>query len=195
MAAPRERRTAGSAAARRPAADGPRPGGRPKSRREDGGSALGFSLWLALGALVVIADQATKFYFEHAMDPGDVIPVCPGFNFVLAHNRGAAFSFLADAGGWQTWLFSILALAVVAAALRLLWKHSAQKLFSLALTLIAAGAIGNFLDRSLSGYVVDFIDLYWRGWHWPAFNVADIAICAGAAGIVIDELRGVSRGR
>ena len=127
------------------------------------------------------------------MDPGDVIPVCPGFNFVLAHNRGAAFSFLAGASGWQTWLFSLIALGVIAAVLRLLWKHSDRRLFSLALTLIAAGALGNFLDRSLSGYVVDFIDLYWQGWHWPAFNVADIAICAGAVGIVIDELRGVSR--
>ncbi len=193
MAAPRERRASGTAASRRAAAEGARSGGRPQSRRAAGGSPLGFSLWLLLGALIVILDQGTKFYFEHSMDPGDVIPVCPGFNFVLAHNRGAAFSFLAGASGWQTWLFSLIALGVIAAVLRLLWKHSDRRLFSLALTLIAAGALGNFLDRSLSGYVVDFIDLYWQGWHWPAFNVADIAICAGAVGIVIDELRGVSR--
>ena len=156
---------------------------------------LRFSLWFFFGFLIVVLDQATKFYFERALDPGDVVPVLPGFNFVLAHNRGAAFSFLADAGGWQRWFFTILAAAVVVFVLRLLWKHGGKWLFSLSLTLIAAGAAGNLIDRALSGYVVDFIDLYWQTWHWPAFNVADIAICTGAAGLVLDELLGVPRDR
>ena len=95
-------------------------------------------------------------------------------------------------GGWQRWALSGFALLVVVLATRLLWRHGERRLFSLALTLIVAGALGNLLDRMTSGYVIDFLDFYWRSWHWPAFNVADIAICAGAAGIVIDELLGVS---
>lgn len=129
----------------------------PKKRASGSGSAdpnpLRFSLWFFFGFLIVVLDQATKFYFEHAMDPGDVIPVAPGFNFVLAHNRGAAFSFLANAGGWQRWFFTILAAAVVIFVLRLLWKHGGKRLFSLSLTLIAAGAAGNLIDRALAGYV------------------------------------------
>lgn len=156
---------------------------------------LGFSLWLAFIALWVIFDQATKAYFEARLDPWESIPVAPSFNFVLAHNRGAAFSFLADAGGWQRWLFGTLAVAVVAGLLVMLWKHNGKRLFSLAASLICAGALGNLIDRAVHGYVIDFIDLYWRGWHWPAFNVADIAICAGCAFFIWDELRSVSRSR
>ncbi len=165
-----------------------------RSRRPGAGrpSGLRFSLWALLGLVVLVIDQATKFWFERHLDPGDVLAVLPGFNLVLAHNYGAAFSLLAQMGGWQRWALSGFALLVVVLATRLLWRHGERRLFSLALTLIVAGALGNLLDRMTSGYVIDFLDFYWRSWHWPAFNVADIAICAGAAGIVIDELLGVS---
>ena len=141
-------------------------------------------------------DQATKFWFERHLDPGDFVPVIDGFfNLTLAHNYGAAFSFLASMGGWQRWLFSAIALAVIVVSLRLLWKHSRQTLFALSLTLILSGALGNLIDRSLWGYVIDFLDFYLGTWHWPAFNIADTAICLGAAGIIIDELIGVSKER
>lgn len=154
---------------------------------------LKFSLRTLFGFLVLSLDQATKFWFERAFDPGDIHPVLPGFNLVLAHNYGAAFSFLAEMGGWQRWVLSAFALVVVFVVLRMLWRHNARFLFSLSLTLIGAGALGNLCDRMTSGYVIDFLDFYWRNWHWPAFNVADIAICMGAAGIVIDEFRHVNK--
>ncbi|WP_295480863.1 signal peptidase II [uncultured Sutterella sp.] len=176
---------AGAEAKKRPVRAASPRGGRPGGAR--------FALWAFLGFLVLSLDQATKFWFERALDPGDVIAVFPGFNFVLAHNYGAAFSFLAEMGGWQRWVLSAFAFAVTAVVLRLLWKHNARTLFSLSLTLIAAGAVGNLCDRVSAGYVIDFLDFYWRNWHWPAFNVADVAICLGAAGIVVDEIRGASR--
>ena len=156
-------------------------------------SALRFALWVLLGFLILSLDQGTKFWFEHEFAPGDVLPVCTGFNLVLAHNTGAAFSFLADAGGWQRWAFTALAAAVIAAMTVLLWRHNHVKLFSLSLTCIAAGAMGNMIDRAAYGFVVDFLDFYWQGWHWPAFNVADIAICLGAFFLILDELRGVRK--
>ena len=122
-----------------------------------------------------------------------MLPVCTGFNLVLAHNTGAAFSFLADAGGWQRWAFTALAAAVIAAMTVLLWRHNHVKLFSLSLTCIAAGAMGNMIDRAVYGFVVDFLDFYWQGWHWPAFNVADIAICLGAFFLILEERRGVRK--
>ena len=156
-------------------------------------SALRFALWVLLGFLILSLDQGTKFWFEHEFAPGDVLPVCTGFNLVLAHNTGAAFSFLADAGGWQRWAFTALAAAVIVAMTVLLWRHNHVKLFSLSLTCIAAGAMGNMIDRAVYGFVVDFLDFYWQGWHWPAFNVADIAICLGAFFLILDELRGVRK--
>lgn len=171
-------------------------GSRPVFRAGRPPSPIRFSLWILLGFLILVLDQATKFWFERRLDPGDFVPVIEGFfNLTLAHNYGAAFSFLAGMGGWQRWALSGFAAIVVILALRLLWRHSGKTLFALSLTLILSGALGNLLDRALSGYVIDFLDFYWQSWHWPAFNVADIAICSGAAGIVIDELAGVSRGR
>ena len=167
-----------------------------RSSGRTGASPARFSLWIAFGFLILILDQATKFWFERHLDPGDFVPVIDGFfNLTLAHNYGAAFSFLASMGGWQRWLFSAIALAVIVVALRLLWKHSRQTLFALSLTLILSGALGNLIDRSLWGYVIDFLDFYLGTWHWPAFNIADTAICLGAAGIIIDELIGVSKER
>lgn len=166
-------------------------GSRPSSRGKNGR----FALWCFVGFVVLVVDQLTKLWAERTFEPGTYLPVFKGFNLLIAHNTGAAFSFLADAGGWQRWLFSGLAAAVIVAVVVLVRRHADKTLFSLALTLIAAGALGNLIDRSVHGYVIDFIDLYWNEWHWPAFNVADIAICAGAAGVVLDELRGVSKGR
>lgn len=156
---------------------------------------LRFALWMVFAFLVLSLDQATKFWAERTFSPGEPIEVLPFFNLVIAHNRGAAFSFLAQAGGWQQWFFAAVALVVTAVTLRLVWRHSSKKLFALSLTLIAAGAVGNLIDRMTLGYVIDFLDFHWAGWHWPAFNVADIAICCGAAGVVLDELLGVSRDR
>lgn len=152
-------------------------------------TATKFGLWVLLALVLLGLDQVTKFYFEHNFALGESLPVFTGFNLVLAHNTGAAFSFLADAGGWQRWAFTGLALAVIVAMLVLLARNNHRRLMALALTLITAGAMGNMIDRAMYGYVVDFLDLYWQNWHWPAFNVADIAICGGAFFLILDELR------
>lgn len=154
-----------------------------------------FALWSLLGTLILVLDLGTKYWFERNLDPGMSVPVTSFFNFVLAHNRGAAFSFLANAGGWQQGLFITLAFVVIILMVRMLWQYNHRTLFALALTLVAAGAAGNLIDRVAYGYVVDFIDLHWQGWHWPAFNVADISICLGAGAFILDELRGIRRGR
>lgn len=150
-----------------------------------------FSLWIVISVLLLVLDQWTKWYVAKIFDPGQVLPVFPGFNLVLAFNRGAAFSFLAQAGGWQVWFFGLLAVIVIVVMVRLLWRYSVYSLFSLSLTCIIAGAAGNLIDRALRGYVIDFLDFYWNGMHWPAFNVADIAICVGAGLLILDELLGV----
>jgi signal peptidase II len=114
---------------------------------------------------------------------------------VRVHNHGAAFSFLAGAGGWQRWFFTGIG---VFAAIFMVWmlrSHPGQKLFSLAIALILGGAIGNVIDRLLHGYVVDFLDFYWGTWHFPAFNVADAGISVGAALLILDEILRVRRGR
>ncbi|HQD83828.1 MAG TPA: signal peptidase II, partial [Quisquiliibacterium sp.] len=108
---------------------------------------------------------------------------------------GAAFSFLAGAGGWQRWFFIGLGLAAVAFMLYLLWRHGQQKLFALGIALILGGAIGNIIDRILRGQVVDFVLLFWKDFYWPAFNVADCGITVGAALLILDELRRVRRSR
>jgi signal peptidase II len=158
--------------------------------QSSGGSVLP---WLGLALIVLIADQFTKVLIMGYYRLGDSTPITGFFNIVRAHNTGAAFSFLAAASGWQRWFFSAIG---VAAALFILWllkSHAGQKLFSFALACILGGAIGNVIDRLMHGYVVDFLDVYWRGWHFPAFNIADSAITIGAICLVIDELRRVRR--
>jgi signal peptidase II len=117
------------------------------------------------------------------------------FNLVLTYNKGAAFSFLAGASGWQSTFFTIVGIAASLFIVYLLARHGTQKLFSLALALILGGAVGNVIDRIVHGHVIDFLDFHWRGWHWPAFNVADSAIVTGAALLILDELRRVRRAR
>lgn len=149
--------------------------------------------WLGLALILLIADQLTKVLILGSYSLGDATYVTSFFNIVRAHNTGAAFSFLASAAGWQRWLFTAIG---VAAALFILWmlkSHAGQKLFSFALACILGGAVGNVIDRLLHGYVVDFLDFHYGGWHFPAFNVADSAITIGAVCLILDELLRVKR--
>jgi signal peptidase II len=144
--------------------------------------------WLGLAAAVVALDQATKIAVERVFDFGDSTPITGFFNLVLTYNKGAAFSFLAGASGWQGSLFTVIGIAASLFIVFLLARHGAQKLFSAALALILGGALGNVIDRLAYGHVIDFLDFHWRGWHWPAFNVADSAIVCGAGLLILDEL-------
>jgi signal peptidase II len=141
------------------------------------------ALWLGLVAGLVGLDQASKQMAEALLTPYMPHAVVPGFfNLTLAYNPGAAFSFLAGAGGWQRWFFLALALGVGGVLLRWLLLRPAREVFwPLAYTLILSGAIGNAVDRALHGHVIDFIQLYYQDWYWPAFNLADSAITVGAA--------------
>lgn len=150
-------------------------------------SIRGLAPWMGLSALVLIVDFLTKRYFESQFFPGEVRPVTSFFNLVLAHNRGAAFSFLAGHDGWQLYFFSLIAIVAAILCVYFIGKHSTQRLFCLALSLIMAGAVGNLIDRILYGYVVDFLDFYLGHWHWPAFNVADIAIVCGAGLLILES--------
>ena len=148
-----------------------------------------WTLWLVLTAAVVAADLATKAWVSHAFAPGDVLEVTPFFNLVLTHNTGAAFSFLAGAGGWQRWFFTAIAIAISAAILGLLPRQR-DPWMSAALALVLGGALGNLYDRLTLGRVVDFVQLHAAGYYWPAFNVADSAITVGVVLLVWDSLRG-----
>ena len=149
----------------------------------------GWMRWLAVSAAVIAADLATKSMVSAAFVYGEVREVTPFFNLVLAHNTGAAFSFLAGAGGWQRWFFTAIAIAISAAIVVILRGHSGNRLYALALALVLGGAIGNLYDRVTLGYVVDFVQLHAAGYYWPAFNVADSAICVGVALLLWDGLR------
>ena len=155
----------------------------------------GMLQWLGLAAILLVADQFTKVLIVGFYHLGDATQVTSFFNVVRVHNSGAAFSFLAGAGGWQRWFFTVIGVVAAAVILWLLKSHAGQKLFSFALACILSGAIGNVIDRVLYGYVVDFLDFHWQGWHFPAFNIADSAITVGAAGLILDELLRVRRGR
>jgi signal peptidase II len=151
--------------------------------------------WLGLAAAIVAVDQLTKVTIERLFDYGDVRPVTGFFNLVLTYNKGAAFSFLAGASGWQKEFLTAIGIAASLVIVYLLARHGSQRLFSLALALILGGAIGNVIDRVAHGHVIDFLDFHWRGWHWPAFNVADSAIVCGAALLIVDELLRVRRSK
>jgi signal peptidase II len=114
---------------------------------------------------------------------------------VRVHNSGAAFSFLADASGWQRWFFTAIGVAATVFIVYLLRAHPGQRLFCFALACILGGAVGNVIDRLLHGYVVDFLDFHWGGWHFPAFNLADSAITLGAICLILDELLRVRRSK
>lgn len=155
---------------------------------------IGAGQWLMLAALLVGLDQLSKLAIVNTLELGQQIIVTSWFNIVHVHNSGAAFSFLADAGGWQRWFFVGLGIAAVVYLGFLMARHATQTWFALAATLIIAGAIGNTIDRLTWGVVIDFIDWHAAGWHWPAFNLADSFITVGAALFILDELRRVRRG-
>jgi signal peptidase II len=144
--------------------------------------------WLALSALIVVADQAAKYAVVQYFTGNPPVAVAPFLNLVLVYNAGAAFSFLSDSAGWQRWLFVGIALAASAWIVYLLRRYPHERWFALALALVLAGAIGNVIDRIAVGSVVDFLDFHAFGWHWPAFNVADSAITCGAALLIWDAL-------
>lgn len=144
--------------------------------------------YILLAIIIIAIDQITKLLVINNLDFAEVINILPGFNLTLAYNYGAAFGILDNAGGWQRWLFLIF--AVIISIIILIWmKYSVRKkmiLESFALSLILGGAIGNFIDRVWYGYVIDFIDIYIKNWHWYTFNLADSAITVGAVIIMID---------
>ncbi|MSP27401.1 MAG: lipoprotein signal peptidase [Methylococcales bacterium] len=136
--------------------------------------------WLWLSLLAVVLDQASKLMVDGSMQLYQSIPILPFFKITYLRNTGAAFSFLSEAGGWQRWFFAGLALVIsviIAVWLSRLQKH--ETLLAIALSLILGGAIGNLIDRLAYGYVLDFLDVYYGTWHWPAFNIADSAITLG----------------
>jgi len=135
-------------------------------------------LWLSLIALVL--DQWTKIAVDGSMRLYESIAIIPGFNLTYVHNTGAAFSFLSEAGGWQRWFFAVMALIISVVLTVWLYRlKSHETLLAVALSLVLGGAIGNLIDRLAYGYVIDFLDVYYQSWHWPAFNIADMAISAG----------------
>jgi signal peptidase II len=145
--------------------------------------------WLAISVAVIVLDQVTKALIARTFAVHESIEITPFFNMVLVYNRGAAFSLLADAGGWQRGLFIAIAIVASVWIAWLLRRHAAETLFCLALSLVLGGAIGNVIDRVYAGAVLDFLDFHAFGYHWPAFNVADIAISCGAVLLVWDALK------
>ncbi len=149
----------------------------------------GYLRWLGLAGLVIVLDQWAKYAILGHFAYGETMAVTPFFNLTLAYNKGAAFSMLQDAGGWQRWLFSALAIGASVWIAFLLRKHAAQKLFCFALALIMGGALGNVIDRfAHDGKVVDFLDFHWDTLHFAAFNVADSAITCGAVLLLLEGL-------
>ena len=144
--------------------------------------------WLGIAGLVIVLDHLSKWWVSSTLGFQETVPVLPFFSVVLVHNHGAAFSFLADAGGWQRWLFIGIGLVATVIIVRLLKTHAHEPRMALALALVLGGALGNVIDRALLGYVVDFLYFHYRDFAWPAFNVADSAISVGAALLVWDSL-------
>jgi signal peptidase II len=150
---------------------------------------LRWTRWLAVSAAIFAADFATKAWVSRAFTPGDSHEVTPFFNLVLAHNTGAAFSFLADASGWQRWFFTIVTVVISVGIVVMLSRQRNAAWVSSALALVLGGALGNLYDRVTLGHVVDFVQLHAAGYYWPAFNVADSAISVGVVMLIWDSLR------
>lgn len=145
--------------------------------------------WVWLSAVVIVLDQLTKHWAVSQLQLHDPVTVMPLVNLTLVYNTGAAFSLLNEAGGWQRWLFALLAMII--SVLLIVWLYRLaedRRWLACALSLILGGALGNLWDRLSLGYVVDFIDVYYGRWHWPAFNVADSAISVGAVMVLLDAL-------
>jgi signal peptidase II len=153
---------------------------------ETGASAL---RWLWLSLLVIVLDLASKYLADSLLTYASPVPLLPVFDLTLLYNTGAAFSFLAGAGGWQRWLFVAIALGMSAFLLHWLWRTPrSQRLLGAGLALVLGGALGNLYDRTVHGHVVDFISLHWAGYYFPAFNIADCAITLGTIALLADML-------
>ena len=150
---------------------------------------LAYLRYLAIALITLLLDQLSKWSALSNLKMGVPEQVLPFMNWLLLFNPGAAFSFLAQGSGWQRWFFTAIGLAACIYIIWLIRKSQNDKLLCIALSLILGGALGNVLDRLMYGAVVDFIDLHYANWHWPAFNIADSAICIGAAIIIWGELR------
>lgn len=144
--------------------------------------------WLWLAVAVLLLDQATKQLALAQLTLHEPVAILPFLDITLVYNKGAAFGFLSSASGWQNVFFIVVALIACGVILYLL-RQTRERLFAVALMLVLGGAIGNLVDRILYGYVVDFIDVYYQNWHWPAFNIADSAITIGAILIALDAIR------
>ncbi|SNS69501.1 signal peptidase II Aspartic peptidase. MEROPS family A08 [Noviherbaspirillum humi] len=149
--------------------------------------------WLGIAAIVILLDQLSKITITRLFSYGESKALSSFFNLVLVYNKGAAFSFLAAESGWQRYFFTAIGIGAAIFIIYLLRRHAGQRLFCWALALIMGGAIGNVIDRALYGHVIDFLDFHVNNWHWPAFNIADSAICIGAALFIVDELRRVGK--
>jgi signal peptidase II len=148
---------------------------------------------MGLASLLLILDQLTKIIAKNNLFENVSQPVTSFLNWTLIYNSGAAFSFLAQAGGWQRWFFTGLGIIAALVMIWLIRKNASQRVFSLALSLLLSGAIGNVIDRIAYGAVVDFIDVHYMGWHWPAFNIADSAITIGVILLIFDEIKRVNK--
>ena len=149
--------------------------------------------WFGISAVIVVLDLYTKHLIQNAFVYGEQLTITSFFDLVRYHNEGAAFSFLADAGGWQKWFFSGVSMVAVVVITYLIKKHQNQKLFCTGLALVLGGAIGNLYDRLTLGYVVDFLSFHINGLFWPAFNLADSAICVGVAFLLLDSFKTKSK--
>lgn len=145
--------------------------------------------WLGLAFAVIVLDHLTKWWVSATLDYQEFIPVLSFFSLVRVHNTGAAFSFLADAGGWQRWFFIAIGIVATVIIVRLLKRHANETRLAFSLALVLGGALGNVIDRVVLGHVVDFLYFHYRSFAWPAFNVADTAISIGAALLIWDSLR------
>jgi len=146
--------------------------------------------WLLVAFAVIVLDHLTKWWVSASLEFQQFVPVLPFFSLVRVHNTGAAFSILADAGGWQRWFFIAVGVIATVIIVRLLKRHAHERRMALALALVLGGALGNVIDRVVLGYVVDFLYFHYRSFAWPAFNVADSAISVGAALLIWDSLFG-----
>ncbi len=144
--------------------------------------------WLMISTVVFFFDLISKNMVVSSLAPMQHVNITSFFDLVLFYNQGAAFSFLADAGGWQKYFFSFMAIFASIVILVLISKHSGQKLFCLALSLVLGGALGNLHDRVMLGHVVDFLLFYYKDYYWPAFNLADSSICVGVALLLYDNM-------
>ncbi len=156
---------------------------------QTGQSFLLMGKWFGLSVVVILLDQITKYLAETNLVYAQPLPVLPSFNLTLLYNPGAAFSFLSDAGGWQRWFF--VTISLLASIFLVYWLRKLrpeQRMLALALSLVLGGAVGNLIDRLLLGHVIDFIQVYYQSFYWPAFNIADSAITVGAVLLVWDAL-------